>query len=327
MRQKTTSGKSRRVGIEIEYIGLDVAKSAQLVQDCLGGEQFKHSDYEVQVANTQLGDFRVELDFALLKRLGQERASGVPDLISQMSEEVLATLAQPVTPCEIISSPILFAEVSELDQLIEALHKAGAQGTSDGLLYAFGLHFNPQVPDTEAKTILAYLKTFVLLYEWLKKRLRVDLSRRITPFIDPYPSAYVQLLLTANYQPDLDTLIADYLRHNPTRNRALDMLPLFTELDSEQVAETIDDPLIKARPTFHYRLSNCRVGDPKWRLTHEWQYWLLIEQLAARPDLLTELTEQYWHIAHNPLQALGDSWPLQLQNWLQEHELCPPANP
>jgi hypothetical protein len=37
----------------------------------------------------------------------------------------------------------------------------------------------------------------------------------------------------ARLRPDLDTLIDDYLEYNPTRNRALDFLPLFLHLDED----------------------------------------------------------------------------------------------
>ncbi|OBX33760.1 putative amidoligase enzyme [Halomonas elongata] len=40
-------------------------------------------------------------------------------------------------------------------------------------------------------------------------------------------------MLDPDYQPDLRTLIDDYLEYNPTRNRELDLLPLFAYLDPE----------------------------------------------------------------------------------------------
>ena len=325
--QYTTIGKPRRVGVEIEFIGLDVARSAELVRSTFGGELVWRSDYEVYVNASELGDFRVELDFALLKRIGQERADEQepPGLLNQVTEEVLAALAQPITPCEIVTAPLPLAAVNKLDQLVQRLHEAGAQGTSDGLWYAFGVHFNPETPATDAATIHNYLRAFVLLYDWLKVQLQVDFTRRVTPYINPYSTDYARLILNPAYRADRTTLIGDYLHYNPTRNKALDMLPLFAEIAPEQVAAAVDDPLIKPRPTFHYRLSNCRVGDPQWRLGQEWAYWLVVEQLAQQAYWLDELAQRY--LASHSLLAFGTDWPQFMHTWLQKHQLCPNANP
>jgi hypothetical protein len=81
-------------------------------------------------------------------------------------------------------------------------------------------------------------------------RADINLTRRITSYIDPFPIEYVRKVIAPAYRPDLGTLIDDYLEHNPTRNRALDLLPLFLHLDEERVRAITDDPLIKPRPTF-----------------------------------------------------------------------------
>ena len=321
--QYTAKGELRRVGVEIEYIGLDVVRSAELVRATFGGQLVHCNDYEISVNGSELGDVRVELDFALLRQMGQERitASEPPGLLDQVAEDVLAALAQSITPCEIVTEPLLFEALNPLDQLVQKLHEAGAQGTSDGLWYAFGVHFNPELPDTDGATIHNYLRAFVLLYEWLKVQLQVDLTRRLTPYINPYPNDYVRLILNPDYRSERSRLIGDYLFYNPTRNKALDMLPLFAELAPEQVSAVVNDPLIKPRPTFHYRLSNCRVGDPHWRLSHEWEYWLILEQLAQRADWLDELAQRY--LASETILTFGANWLEFLQVWLQDHELCP----
>ena len=42
------------------------------------------------------------------------------------------------------------------------------------------------------------------------------------------------------------------------------MLPLFVWLDGDRVRRTISDPLVKARPTYHWRLPNAAFGRPEW---------------------------------------------------------------
>lgn len=44
----------------------------------------------------------------------------------------------------------------------------------------------------------------------------------------------------------------------------------------------VEDPhLVKARPAYHYRLPNCLIDEPDWRLAREWNTWVAVERLAA----------------------------------------------
>lgn len=304
-----------RVGVEIEFSGLSVATAAGIVAATFGGEPRARTEYEIEVHRTELGDFRVEVDFALLKRLAQTRADSgeAPGL----PEDLLATLARQVAPCEIVTGPIARERIGELDRLAAALRRAGARGTDDALVYAFGVHFNPELPEITVTDVLAHMRAFALLHDWLLVQLGVDVVRRLTPFIRPWPARYLMLILESGYEPDQAGLIDDYLDHNPTRNRALDMLPLFAHLDPRRVAAVVDDPHVKARPTFHYRLSNCRIGDPGWRPSREWRYWLTIESLAAQTQVLAAMSRDYLQLARRPLGDLFAEWPLRTERWLQ----------
>jgi len=76
-------------------------------------------------------------------------------------------------------------------------------------------------------------------------------------------------LLDPAYEPDVDTLVGDYLREVGSRNHALDMLPVFAMLDEEGVKAQAKEPdLVKGRPAFHYRVAD------------EWRYWVQVESLA-----------------------------------------------
>ena len=268
---------------------------------------------------TTLDDFRVELDVALLKRLGQARidAEQAPGVVGQLSEDVLAAVARRLAPCEIVSSPLPFDRMAELDRLIEALRRAGARGTDDSLVYAFGVHFNPEPPALDCATVLAHMQAFALLHDWLLSRLDVDWVRRLTPFIRPWARPYVELILARDYAPDMERLIDDYLAYNPSRNHALDMLPLFAFLDQHKVRAVVEDPRVQARPTFHYRLANCRVGDPHWRLTDEWQSWLTIEDLAADAHKRAAMSRDYRRLMQRPWGDLFAEWSQRAETWLR----------
>ena len=312
------NGQQRRVGVEIELIGLEVNAIAQLVQNTFGGSLNKETDYEIKVNSDRLGTFRIEVDLALLKEMGQQRkeSEDAPGFIDQVSENILASVADKIAPCEIVTAPIPFDAITELDRLVTVLNSAGAKGTEESLMYAFGVHFNPEAPSLQADSLLAYLRSFILLYDWLKERLKIDISRRISPFVNAFPSSYAELILLPSYTPDVTRLIDDYLTHNPTRNRALDMLPLFAHINESQIKEALDDPLVTSRPTYHYRLPNSRLGDPEWRVSDEWQSWLTVERLAQQPEVLRAMAGDYLSMTVNPTTLLTSQWLQRSRGWL-----------
>ena len=316
----TTAGDPRRVGVEIEFAGLELNAVADLVASVFGGRISYDTDYEITIADPELGKFRAEVDFGLLKRIGQERVASeqAPGTLEQVSEELLAALARQLVPCEIVTPPLPIERLDALDRLIAKLREAGAKGTDDALLYAFGVHFNVEAPSLRALSILRYLRAFALLYDWLLIQLKVDSLRRLSPFIKPFPSRYLQLILQTDYRPTRATLIADYLTHNPTRNRALDMLPLFAFIDPQRVFAAIGNAKVCARPAYHYRLSNSFVGNPLWRISNEWRYWLLIEALAEDKDRLRAMADDYLSLIDRPLGDLFSEWGERTEIWLQK---------
>ena len=49
--------------------------------------------------------------------------------------------------------------------------------------------------------------------------------------------------------------------------------------------------LISPRPTYHYRLPDCRIDEPHWSLALEWNRWVRIEEIAGDADLIAALCE------------------------------------
>lgn len=302
-------GNMRRVGVEIEFSGLELEQIAELTMQVLGGELEAVSDYECYVRESKLGDFGIELDFQYLKKLGRERQPSVDFVdLNNLAESGMALLAKQIVPFEIVSPPLAMDEAWRLGTLIAALREAGAKGTSHAASYAFGLHLNPELPDLRSETILAYLRAFLCLFEWLRLRSKIDLSRRVTPHITPFSRQYALHVCDNEYSPDMDRLIDDYLLSNPTRNRAMDLLPLFSHIDDPRVRNIVDDDRVNARPTLHYRLPNCMIDKVDWGLVQPWRDWLQVEQLAMRPDALANACEALSRHLHNPATNLFDSW-------------------
>ena len=298
---KTADGALRRVGVEIEYAKVDVAESARIVRERFGGSLEKQSAHKVAITGTDVGDFIVELDLRLLHRKPPDPRE-IPEndelqrFLSDLDRELTRAagdVAGLVIPCEIACPPIPYDKLETIEELIADLRKAGAVGTSTRLLGAFGLQLNIELASLETEDILKQVRAYLLLSDWLREEIGVNIKRRLATFIDPFPSAYIEKVVDPAYKPSQDRLIDDYLLANPTRYKELDLLPLFAHLDEKRVRASLPEAKIKARPAFHYRLPDSRIDDPSWHLADEWRRWLTVERVAADEELLTRLQDAY----------------------------------
>jgi hypothetical protein len=316
---KNLEGKPRRVGIELELSGLTLERLATTVADFLQLEIETDGRYVRILHGDDAGEWVVELDFNLLKKMGREirDSSTFEGGLESSVEEVIAWAAESIVPLEIVSPPLPFNRLTQIEELIAELRIKGAKGTSDHIVNAFGMQLNPEIPATDPATITSILKAFLCCYDWIAERVAVDLTRRITSYVDPFPGEYLLKVVDPEYQPDMDTLIDDYLQHNPTRNRALDMLPLFLYLDKQRVRNVTADELIRARPAFHYRLPNCDIHKPDWGLYLSWNDWVRLEELAADSERLKACCKRFQQLQRNSLRRWFSNWRKELDNkWL-----------
>lgn len=268
--------ESRKVGVEIEFGGLGTVETARVVQDRLGGGIDGVTPYAATVRETRIGDVTVELDWSWMQKAGDD--GGIID----QTKEVIADLGRDVVPMEIVAPPLEAERLGELDCLVRGLAENGAKGTRAGLLNGFGLHLNPEVwkADLNAGTLLRVLQAYLILSPDLRRDIQVDFTRSILPFVAAFGDDYMRHVIDPAYDPTMDRLIDDYINFNPTRNRELDMLPLFAHIDSDRVRTRLEDQKISARPTFHWRLPNADLENPNWSVAHEWKRWLTVEELA-----------------------------------------------
>lgn len=325
-RLHNAAGRVRTLGIELEFAGLEIADIGRIIVELYGGRLEPVSRFEHKVVGTSLGSFTVEIDLALLKErsylklldfMGVELA---PDSLRQ-AEDALARLAAALIPHEIASPPLLMTEAHQMEQLRARLQASQALGTKAALYYAFGLQFNPEAPALQAGAILAYLRAFLLLADWLEQRAQIALARRLSPFINSFHQSYIRTVLDPDYAPDLAQLIDDYITANPTRNRPLDLLPLFAHLDPERVARSLNDAKIKIhpRPTFHYRLPNSLIDDPDWTLAQEWAGWVAADDLAQDPQKIRRMSIDYLERRSLLVVGYDEQWAARVaQEWLSD---------
>lgn len=317
-------GGPRRAGFEFEFGNLPIAETASALQMALGGSVESISPFEAVLHHSALGRLKIERDADLLKSTRYRKtleSLGIeftPGSVAHDIETNIDNASRMLVPCEVVTDPIAFADLGLLDQLVATLNALGAEGTQESIIYAFGLHINPSLPTEDSVDILRFVQAFLLLHGWLVETAGTDRTRRyLTPYIDPFPQQYLERVLDSGYRPDTGELIDDYLEFNPTRNRALDMLPILTHLDAERVMAALpadERRLVKGRPAFHYRLPDCKINVPGWSVATPWNHWVYIEKLAEDEALLTELISA-WQIHYSEFRLAQNSrWIQQLSN-------------
>lgn len=316
------SGEERTVGYEFEFTGVEITKAAEMIRNLYGGEIKKISTYEYHVENTEFGRFKLELDAQLLRDKKYEKtlkSIGI-DLSTFKNidsvEDKLKNLASSVVPFEIITPPMPLSKMNELYKLIDILREWKAKGTGSSVFYAFGLHLNPEIPDDSPESLLNHLRAYVLLDPWIRKDANINISRRITPYINEYKEDYLKLILNPAYRPTISEMIKDYFEFDNSRNRPLDLLPVFMHLAPDQTAGLLDETLTSGRPTYHYRLPNCSIEDPKWSLADEWNRWVLVEVFADDKKSLHQYSRAYVKMKKDTLVRFENKWIELMERWV-----------
>jgi hypothetical protein len=282
--QVAANGALRRVGVEIEFLGPNARTAAHALARELGGTIDTEDPHAFRISGTRLGGLSVETD---LRYVHPRRH---PDLGLRLGDHIAAWLGAAVSsfvPRELITDPLPIARLPEMHDAIAALRAAGARGRGAVLMDSLGLHFNIDPPRLDAETVTAYLKAFLVVNGRLRKDIAQGSTRLALVMPPDYPQAYIRRVLSPDYWPDLANLTDDYLAANPTRKRALDLLPLLAHFDEERVRSVLPHEKIGPRPVFHYRLPQAHLSDPNWDIMPDWDRWLAVERLAAVPERLS----------------------------------------
>lgn len=290
----TSSGRLRRVGIEIEFANVPGPTAAALVARHFGGQVHRIDPHLFRIDGTSWGDFVVELDTQYVhRRKGQPADTPTDDRV----REFVGDAAALVVPYEIVCPPVPWNRLDELNPIFEELRRLGAEGTQQSPVYGFGLHLNVELAERGIEHILRHFRAYLLMSDRLREEIAIDFTRRLLPHASRFPPDYVLMVMESGYRPDLTRFIEDYVLENPSRNRELDLYPLLRHLAPETVDALVEDPLIKARPAWHYRLPNASLADPSWNAVVEWNRWIEVEWLADDRPRVEAMAQAYvdWH--------------------------------
>lgn len=289
-------GSPRKVGIEVECGGLREDRVADLVAARFGGEVETSGAYARLVRGSRIGDVEILLDTAL-----RDKVNGA---VSRAGLD----LGRAVIPVEFVTDPLAPETLPEIDALCRDLAEAGAFGTQDGVALGFGVHLNVALPGMQVDDILPTLTAFALIEDWMRGRMALDPSRRLLPFVDTYPTALLDRLCEPGVEWTLDRLAATYLELSPSRNHALDALPILKEAYPDRVVAAVPQMGHKsARPAWHYRLPDARIDDPEWSVVLEWNRWCAVERVADDRDLLDRL-KTHWRDYRARILPIPGQW-------------------
>lgn len=317
------NGEKRRVGFELEFGGLSISEAAKIISGLFDGTVQEETMYTAKVA-TSLGDFQIEADSSFLKKKKYEKylqVLGLDPSVPGLGHEIeglVGNLAGTLIPFEIVMPPLPINRLDPVEKIRDELFKHSARGTKSAIFMAFGMQFNPEVPGKDVRTLLNHLRAFFLLFDWLYEESEIPVSRKVASFIQDFPDDYIAHVLNPDYAPTLDRFMRDYIEFNMTRNRALDLLPLFDELDHKLVfSYPIERELVKPRPTFHYRLPNSMVDDPDWRIAADWNKWVEVEVLAADEKRMARMIEDFIQNRAGNLLFVRSKWAAKTRDWLR----------
>ena len=292
---KATDGSVRKVGVEVEYGGLPEDRSAEILVQEFGGELQKDGP-DMRVSETPFGSCKIYIDTAYRKQADT----------SDLGRAAL-DLARNLVPVELVTSPFDPVHLPDLDALLIHFEEQGAFGTEHGILLGYGVHLNVQIIHPKVTHLWAVLTAFAMTEPVLRRSYPIDISRRLLPFVDRYPRSLRDDLAGGPPETVRD-LSRIYLEHAPSRNHALDMLPIFAEIDPDLIRQQFgEDSAISARPAYHYRFPDCRIEDPKWSITGEWANWVAIEALAEDRSTLDRLCGA-WIEHRRKLTSTASDW-------------------
>jgi hypothetical protein len=289
------AGRLRTVGVEVEFGALSARQAATALAEGLDGIVVEEDAHALIVKGTALGELMVEID---TRYAHPQRHQGTRwGRLSTNQAAQLGMAAQFFVPQELVTRPMPIDRLALVDRAVGVLRRAGARETGP---IAFGLHFNPEPPRLDAEMITAILKAFVLLNDWLRRASRPRRLSHQLGFGRNFPAGYLWQVVAADYWPDLTDLMVDYLAANPTRDRDLDLLPLFLHFDERRVRDCLPEEKIGKRAVLHYRLPTARVSQPGWSIAPDWNRWVAVERLAADRPRLERLAAAYRAAAGKP---------------------------
>lgn len=278
----------RRVGVEVEFAGLSEDQAAKLFAASCGVEAMQRNGGWT-CKTPKFGSCVFYLD----TRLRQT--------IRDTAGDAGLAAAGRIIPVELVSEPFDAQYLPEFADALAAMREGGAVGSRHHLMNGFGVHLNVEIASRDTAHVADVATAYALVEDVLRRKMEIDVSRRLLPFVDPYPSG-LATDLAANRPIDWQAFAHLYLSHTTSRNHGLDMLPVLAWAAEDDVANRLDAVTkISRRPAYHFRLPESRIDEPAWNISDDWNRWMIVEGIASDATVMHRLREARLDWAQAPI--------------------------
>ncbi len=206
----------RRVGLEVEFIGLNPKKASEIVAKFSGGklivktEKIKTTIKETKPDGTIIYNEK-DYTYYVIENTPMGKITMKPDA-NQLSDTEEADPKQMVT--ELVSEPVRYKDAEYLQTVLNELKAQGALGTNEDV--AIANQVNAEVGAVEGENIreVKFYKNLIRDYyyprhsEQINERINAAVIRK--RYINPLAPKYLNILLDPNYNPTLEQFFMDY---------------------------------------------------------------------------------------------------------------------
>lgn len=190
-----------RVGIEVEMAGLNTKNIAQITQKYVGGDiTVVPNEYgfpEYHILRSQVGKLIVK---------PEDNSSSTEVDIEKNYEKTRIT--------EIVTEPLHYPQVEKLQEAMDALKAAGAEGTKEG--HAVSIQTNEEIgrgrpQDFSTKIILDPLRNFLDPLNRQNIGESLDIAEFRQKYIGPFSPGFMRKLQSSAYDPSWREFYNDFM--------------------------------------------------------------------------------------------------------------------
>jgi hypothetical protein len=205
-----------RLGIEVEYKGINTYNSAKIVQKVLGGRIEKEKEYikttikEYDKNGKPIYNVQ-EIENVVIKDTKIGTITLKPDL-NQVSDELNLNESDVVT--ELVTEPLYYKDIESLQKVITELKIAGAIGTREDV--AVATQVNAEFNEGNRKTMKTK-NLLNLMRSYLSPQSRFEIETYMQKpeirkkYMNNYSKGFLEKLLNPNYEPTWRELYDDFI--------------------------------------------------------------------------------------------------------------------
>lgn len=211
-----TVGDNTRVGIEVEFKGLQALRSAEIVKEELGGT-IEQIDEVIKTTIKGHDSYGKPLYNEIINREYVVRKTLLGDILlkpetNQVTDESMVESKEMIV--ELVTEPIQEKDASKLDSVLLKIKNAGAMGTDLETAISTQINvemFNGVRKNAQVGTVINLMRGYLRPEHknQIDERLQVPDIRK--PYVEGYSKKMMKLLLDPEYKPTWRNLYDDFI--------------------------------------------------------------------------------------------------------------------